>query len=246
MHNDIDNVLFAHYLSPIIQSDELDPHTHFLVNTMPKSGTIWMASLLTHLLRGEIGRNITIVHVFDEISTLEKKTKYYKVATVRDMRDIVVSWFYETKRSDQQCGFEAPRYPSIEDFYWNFLLGYLNCSSRFAYGNFDLWLDDLSRQQIPIVRYEDMLIDTMSSLKRVLNFWKISIPEAQLSNAVNLCEFQKMKMGHTISDTVINRYISSGHLREGKQGGWQQTMTDCLSDDINNRFKNYQSRLRYI
>lgn len=236
---------YLRYTAEPLEANKIPRHELFIVNSMPKSGTIWMMAMIEAVLGVQAKRQITLSHVHDIETDWVKRNNHGTVVLVRDMRDVVVSWFHHTIRSDLQSGFTAARYPSIEEFYFDHLIGQIFGSARYYYGRFEKWLDFAGANSLPLVRYEDLLCDTQASLRKIMNFWKISVSDQALARVAQDYSFSKMQ------DTVANRdgyvvdMLNEGHMRKGKTGSWEDELPDSVADDINQRFYDYQRRLRY-
>jgi hypothetical protein len=229
-----------------IRAKQIAPHKLFIVNSMPKSGTIWMAAMLESILGVETRKQITISHVADIESDWNKRNNHGAVALVRDMRDVVVSWFYDLQRSDARSGFEAPRYPTIEEFYWEYLIGLILCMDRYYRGNLDHWLNLLCANAIPIVKYEDMKSSPERCLKKIMNCWKVDDLGSSLKVACQEFHFDRIQDTTASERGYISDVVRSGHVRRGEVGGWKTELPARVANDIVQRFSHYQERLGYV
>jgi hypothetical protein len=213
---------------------------------MPKSGSVWMIGLLEDLLGAESGHRVVLSHVMDIETDLVRSNLHGVVVLVRDMRDVVVSWFHHVARLDMQNGFAVPRYPTIEEFYFDHFIGAIFASPRYGYGNFEQWLDLAGLHGFPVIRYEQLVDDAASALARVMNFWKLHVPAAELDRVVRDCTFENMRVTHGPRSTFVGEMLRAGHLRRGKVGAWQEELPGPIAQDVNTRFAHYQSRLGYV
>lgn len=240
-----DQTAFERYVAPAISRRTIDPHHRFVVNSVPKSGTVWMMAMLAHLLQIDLDSQVCVSHVCDVAEFWSDPSVLGTVTVVRDMRDVVISWFHEVARDDCRAGFAAPRYPDVEAFYFEYLLGFLRSSPRYAHGHFEDWLDAVSARSVPIVRYEDMIVDTPAALRKVLNFWKITIPEEAISETTTACSFANIRKTAVARSRFVAGMIQSGHLRRGAVGSWREELPASVADDVMRQFGAYQARLRY-
>jgi hypothetical protein len=236
---------FRRYTADPVPPDELPDHSLFVVNSMPKSGTVWMAAMLEDVLGLETGQRIIVCHARDIESEWPKRNRHGAVALVRDMRDVVVSWFHQLRRFDLQNGFVAPRYPDVESFYFQYLIGQFFGGPRYYCGRIIHWLDYVGAHSIPLVRYEDMVRDPFSALRKVMTFWKIAVPDAVLREVVERYTFDRMEDSVAGGTGYVADMLRTGHLRRGRPGSWADELPPPIADDIQKRFADYQHRLRY-
>jgi len=228
-----------------ITARQVPPHKLFIVNSMPKSGTVWMAAMLEDLLSVRAQEQITISHVADIEDDWNKENNHGAVTLVRDLRDVVVSWFHDAARADGALGFAAPRYPDIAAFYHEFFIGTLFGTKRFYFGDLERWLNLVSAHYIPLIKYEDMIADTEACLRKVMTFWRIDASPAIVQQVVNTHTFGSM--AQTVGDGrgFVAEMVRQGHLRRGRSGSWRDEMPGEIASDINRRFAGYQQRLGY-
>ncbi|MEL6207984.1 MAG: sulfotransferase domain-containing protein [Pseudomonadota bacterium] len=217
----------------------------FAVNSLPKSGTIWMAALLEQMFKVRARRQIIVSHCADIESDWKKPKLVGAVAMVRDLRDVVVSWFHHLASNDEITGYGRPRYPTVERFYWEFFLGTLNASPRYYRGNLEHWLNVVAAHYVPIVRYEDLWQDAEGELGRVLSAWQIGHTANTVSDAAIACRFDNMARRPRVRGDYVSDMLQRGHLRQGVPGAWQSELPKDIARDVAVRFVGYQSRLRY-
>ncbi len=141
-------------------------HKLFIVNSIPKSGTIWLIAILERVLGVQGRQQIVLSHVADIETDWGKPNNHGAVLLARDIRDVVVSWFHHATRSDIQMGFAEPRYPTIGAFYQEFFLGKIFGSDRYYRGDLEHWLDRASANYVPVLRYEQLIADTGGAWRR--------------------------------------------------------------------------------
>jgi hypothetical protein len=229
---------------PLTPVDDIPADWCFLINSMPKSGTVWVAAMLSAALPEDARRRVDFAHACDRSDTLmDADTRC--VVLVRDLRDIVVSLFHETQRNDRRAGYDRPRFDSIETFYFEHLLGVLRTSPRYGRGDFEPWLDFVSAQAFPILRFEDLLVDSERALAKIMTFWKVTMPSETISAIATAHHFTSMIHARGGGGVPVEQLISQGHLRKGKGGAWREEMPERVAHDISTRFAAYQKRLGY-
>jgi len=236
---------FHRYTSKPISVHQIPRHKLFVVNSMPKSGTVWMIAMLERLLGVKARQQIKLSHVMDVGMDVKKPNVHGAVVLVRDLRDVVVSWYHDLARCDLRNGFAEPRYTDITEFYFDHMIGFLNGSSRYAFGDLERWIDLVTYNSFPVVRYEDLINDTPYWLKKVMNYWKISVTEDMIDEVANSFAFHRMQLTLSEHHGYIPDLVKSGHLRKGAAGSWESELPPLVAEDIQRRFSVYQQRLRY-
>lgn len=237
---------FRRYASAPIRPDDIPGHWLFVVNSMPKAGSVWMVAMLEQLLDVKARERITLSHVRDIEYDWPKPNCHGAVVLVRDMRDVVVSWFHHVRRSDLQNGFVEPRYPTLDAFYSEYFLGQLFGSERYYSGDLERWLDHAGALSFPIVRYEDMLRDTAAALRKIMTFWKLDVADAVLAGVARDYAFDRMPGTVAGRRGYVAESVESGHLRAGRARGWENELPAPVAEDVDRRFAGYQRRLGYL
>lgn len=240
-----EEVLFARYTAEPLTKAEISRNQKMVVNSLPKSGSIWLAAMLHHLFDHGQADNPQILHVGDVRDAGREETVFAVVVLVRDLRDVVLSWHHEILRNDVRAGFSEPRYPTVEQFYFEHLIGFLQSEKRFEHGRLTEWLDFVTGRGFPLIRYEDMHRDPSAALRKIMNFWKVIVSDEDILQTVDALRFDRMGeiaagMGGLIGETVAN-----GHLHRGEVGRWRAELPERVALDIAQRFGEFQARLGY-
>lgn len=237
---------FLRYSSAPIEPRDIPGHWLFVVNSMPKAGSVWLIAMLEQLLGVKARERITLSHVRDIETDWPKPNCHGAVVLVRDLRDVVVSWFHHVQRSDLQNGFAAPRYATLDAFYAEYFLGQLYGSDRYYSGDLERWLNRVGALSFPLVRYEDMLRDTAAALRKIMTSWKLDVTDAALRAAARDYTFDRMRATVAGRDGYVAESVESGHLRAGRAGNWESELPAAIARDVDRRFRAYQRRLGYL
>lgn len=227
-----------------VQAGSVPRHKLFIVNSMPKSGTLWMTAMLERVLGIRTREQIVISHVADLETDWAKPNNHGAVCLTRDLRAVVVSWFHNAMRTDLELGFAAARYPTIEAFYDEFFLPTILGSERYYSGDLCRWLDLSGASYIPRIRYEDMRIDPLAALRKVLNAWRVDGGHEEAELAARDLTLTQMAAASG-SSVYVQRMFRAGHARKGQVDGWKSELPTRIAVDIEKRFLDYQSRLGY-
>lgn len=228
-----------------IRAAEIAPHLLFLVNSLPKSGSMWLAGMLAQAMRLPSSDQMVVSHVADIDADAGKWNVHGAVLLLRDMRDVVVSWFHDVRRNDLRSGFARPRYADIETFYRELFLGTMRASERYYRGDLLYWIDRACAAYVPLIRYEDLLGDPAAALERVLNAWRVDYRPQDIAAACAAWSADHLRRQPPVGDDEVSRMFGVGHLRRGVSGGWRDELPPAIADDIAIRFRAYQERLGY-
>ena len=217
----------------------------FLVNSLPKSGSVWLCGMLEQALDISGSDRVRISHCADLVFDQNHPNLGGVVSLVRDMRDVVVSWFHDVANSDLRTGFERARYPDIASFYFECFVGLIGKSDRYFGGDLVGWIDRNCANYCPLIRYEDMIADPQQALNKVFNAWRIRVPEAQVEAAVRAFDASTLRKTLGPHDGYVGKMYRRGHLRKPGSGNWEDDLPLDVLKDIERRFADYQQRLGY-
>ncbi|MGB1261358.1 MAG: sulfotransferase domain-containing protein [Cognaticolwellia sp.] len=243
--SDLETDKFGFYLRETIAGSQININHLMVVNSLPKSGSVWFMAMLRHLFDLSDDKNPQLVHVSNINELVSSKPVFGVVVLVRDLRDVVLSWFNETLRNDIRAGFTNPRYPTVEAFYFEHLIGFLNSEDRFENGQLTNWLDFITSRGFPLIRYEDMCDNPELALRKIMTFWKIDISDDDIARTANELTFENMGKVTANMDGFIQNIVATGHLHKGQVGRWKRELPPRVSEDISKRFGEFQARLGY-
>ncbi len=81
-----------------------------------------------------------------------------------------------------------------------------------------------------IVRYEDLLLDTGSEMRRILGFLGIDRSDDEIKSAIDKSSFESMKSIEKSKGLNLDQLKNVNFVRRGKVGGWASVFSD---DDLN-------------
>lgn len=211
----------------------------------PKSGNTWMRYLLTYAIWPELAdmdlvemaayipsfglqrdreamldRNSPCNHqthrIIKEHVRYDANAKHHvkrAIYIARDGRDAIVSyWHFCNQRDDTSIPFsefiELSARPEHSYGPWKeHVLGWFNAP--------------LERKLI--LRYEDMLSDTPSCLRRALEFAEIDVSDPVIEKAVSRATFDSMKKLEKTKGFNLDQLVNVDFVRQGKSGKWSDT-----------------------
>lgn len=217
----------------------------FLVNSLPKSGSVWLCGMLEHALDISGSDRVRISHCADLVFDQHQPNLGGAVSLVRDMRDVVVSWFHDVANSDMRTGFESARYPDVSSFYFECFVGLISQSDRYFVGDLVGWIDRNCANYCPLLRYEEMVADPQRALTKVLNAWRVRVPEARVAAAVRAFDAASIRETRGPDSGYVGKMYQRGHLRSPGSGNWEAELPKDVLTDIERRFSDYQQRFGY-
>ena len=241
------------------------PDDTFLVS-YPRSGNTWTRFLVANLVYPH--ENVSFLNIEKLIPDTSSQSRraikrtprprlikthqyfdhrYPKIIyIVRDPRDVALS-YYDFQRKYRQV---ADGYP-LESYVDDFVGGRLGSSDWGTWGeNVASWIYTRGgREEFLLIRYEDMLKDTVSELARVARFLGMA-PEpsvlrraAELSSADRMRELEKLEQDQWVS--TRKRRSDIPFVRIAKAGGWKTSLPDPCVRQIESAWGSTMSFLGY-
>jgi hypothetical protein len=147
---------------------------------------------------------------YDERSRQHIKRAIY---IARDGRDAIVSyWHFCNQRDNSSIPFSE----------------FIEISARpgHSYGPWSEhvrgWLNAPLEAKL-ILRYEDMLTDTFSCLKRALEFAEIDVADSAISKAIDRASFNSMRKLEKTKGFNLDQLKNVEFVRQGKSDAWRDT-----------------------
>ena len=241
------------------------PDDVFLVS-YPRSGNTWTRFLLANLVYRDqpatfvnIDRRIADIYVQSQLSLLRLPRprilkshqpfdpRYRKVIyVVRDPRDVAISFYYYNLKRRHI----ADEYP-IERFVSNFVRGGWEPALGSWAENVTSWL--AVRYSMPsflLLRYEDLLEDTMRELGTISRFLGLCATPDEISRAVELSSADRMRalekarwVGGNHRGQHLRRDIM--FVRTAKSGEWRSGLPGSAEAEIESAWGTVMEELGY-
>ena len=234
-----------------------------IISTSPKCGTTWMQQILHQLKTGGDDSFNAIDDVapwlevnrqgrhFAEVNSLFEKLpnpRIFKthctyeqapgtdiarfILSTRDPRDACVSFYYHvmnlTEETRRQTHVSRPE--NFEEYFENWL------ESRVWYRNISSWWPHRNRDNVLILRYEDLVSDFETSIERIVKFLQWKIAEDRKKTIMEFCSFNWMK---EYSDRFTHRdesgnlfFVTGSFIRRGRVGDYRQLLSETQQKRI--------------
>ena len=241
------------------------PDDTFVVS-YPRSGNTWTRFLIANLVYPEKNVGFTnIEKLIPDTSSQSNRAlkatprpriiktheyfdhRYRKVIyIVRDPRDVALS-YYDFQRKYRQIEDGYPLEQYVDDF----------VEGRLISIDWGTWAENVAswmytrgkRKEFLLLRYEDMMKDTMHELTRIANFLGIA-PETQRlqqaierSSADRMRELEKLEADQWVA--TKNRRKDIPFVRVAKAGGWRTSLPEACVRQIEAAWGDLMTTLGY-
>jgi hypothetical protein len=211
---------------------------------IPKSGNVWLQSLLCDALRLQpidpVGQTdvsgVGMTHLPFCAAVADREDFLHGVCLVRDPRDVLASFYHYTKTPNFRNARREFHYEDWDEFYYDWYL------SR-AVPAFDLLAhsDKYARLGVPVIRYERLRIDPAREVVRLLKRWGLAVDEEVVASAVKKNEISQLRK----TGKSLNVEIPRSHFRSGSIGNFKSDIPAEILLDFENRFSSVLSRWGY-
>ncbi len=241
------------------------PDDTFVVS-YPRSGNTWTRFLIANLVYPE--KNVAFTNIEKLIPDTSSQSNRALKATprpriiktheyfdhryrkmiyiVRDPRDVALS-YYDFQRKYRQIEDGYPLEQYVDDF----------VEGRLISIDWGTWAENVAswmytrgkRKEFLLLRYEDMMKDTMHELTRIANFLGIA-PETQRlqqaierSSADRMRELEKLEADQWVA--TKNRRKDIPFVRVAKAGGWRTSLPETCVRQIETAWGDLMTTLGY-
>ncbi|CAN2391563.1 sulfotransferase activity [Pristimantis euphronides] len=221
--------------------------------TYPKCGSNWTAALLQNIvsavykkesrpiipliefkvpdkfqkLKAEPSPRLLGTHLrYDHLpqSFIDKKVKMLIV--FRNPKDTAVSYFHFYNKNPA-----LPHYDTWDDFFQDFMAGKVVWGSYFDHA-LD-WNKHLEEDTILLVTFEEMKEDLEGSVRKISEFFGLSITEEQVKQIAEKGTFKSMKENSGKTHGAFGDIV----FRKGDVGDWKNYFSEAQSQEMDAKFE---------
>jgi hypothetical protein len=226
---------------------QLDTHPagKIIVFGLPKSGNVWLKSLLVDyfglppvepLL--DVGKpGVGITHRPFDANIGNRADFLHGVCIVRDLRDVVASFYAYTQTERFRSARPEFHYDDINSFYYDWFLSRSVPAHRILVHS-----EQYASLGVPIIRYEALRKSGVREIERLLMRWGL-IPHIELiEKAVAANDIERLRK----TGKLLEKVISAEHFRRGEVGGYRASLPAEVIQDIEFRFGRVLRRWGYL
>jgi Sulfotransferase domain len=220
------------------------PRAKVVIFGIPKSGNVWLQSLLCDALGlkpiDPMGQTdvsgVGMTHLPFCAAVADREDFLHGVCLVRDPRDVLASFYRYSKTSYFRIARLEFYYDDWDEFYYEWYL------SR-AVPAFDLLAhsDKYARLGVPVVRYERLRNDPAREVVRLLKRWGLEADEQAVASAVKENEISRLRT----TGKSLNVQVPPSHFGSGRIGGFKSEIPPEILLDFEDRFSSLLSRWGY-
>jgi hypothetical protein len=221
------------------------PRAKVVIFGIPKSGNVWLQSLLCDALALRPIDPVTqtdvsgvgMTHLPFCAAVADREDFVHGVCLVRDPRDVLASFYRYSKTTYFRTARPEFHYEDWDEFYYEWYL------SR-AVPAFDLLShsDKYARLGVPVVRYERLRIDPAREVVRLLKRWGLPADEQAVASAAKENEISRLR----VTGKSLNVQVPPSHFGLGRIGNFKSEIPPEILLDFENRFSSLLSRWGYL
>ena len=213
------------------------PDGKMIVFGLPKSGNVWLVAMLCQYLSAKAidpvanvpATGIGMCHLPYSEEFAHRADFLHAAYLVRDLRDVIVSYFHHAKRQDFRANFPNFHYDTMEHFYFQWFL------PRIApFHRIETHAIEYARKGIPVVRYEDLCVDPVKEFQRLILRLGFDFDLDRVRHVVDGHKLETMKREQRVFDVEI----LPEHFRKGGWGNFRDEMPSIVRKDVETRFAN--------
>jgi hypothetical protein len=221
------------------------PNGKILVVGLQKSGNTWLQSLLADALdypylfhlHETHGRGVLSTHLAFCDDIKYRHDFVHAVCIVRDLRDMVLSYFEYMNSEGYRSEVPYAHYEDIDSFYYDWFLSRLVPAHRFH-----VFSAEYAERGVPIIRYERLVSATAGELLRLFKRWDETIDSARIEMAVRMNTIETLRRKGKQMGRVM---MHPTHFNRGQVGRYREGLPAHVIRDIEQRFGHVLARWGY-
>lgn len=225
-----------------LPTDLSSQHGSLVVAGLPKSGNVWLTSLIASCLDLPSTPTKGRTYVYYTHKALNDRLLYdphlYRgVVIVRDLRDVVVSLYHWLKTEDYISYYKhGPHqiYLDVTSMYVEYFL------RRFCNIPIATLVDGYVTKGWPVVRYENLWDRPDAELRRLFEVWQIKVADHKIRAAIEQNSISTMRARIAAgSVSTVEPVVRADHFRVGGYGNYQRELPRLVVADLERRFGDY-------
>jgi hypothetical protein len=157
----------------------------------------------------------------------DRKDFIHGVYLIRDLRDVIVSYYHHTQREDWRKGFPHFHCNTIQQFYFQWFLPRISIAHEV-----DDHAHGYAMAGLPIVKYEELYDDPEKEFIRLIKRLGFSIDFKAISRVIERNHISTLRT----TGKELDVKVPKEHFRQGGYGGYLKELPNNVLKHINQRF----------
>ena len=220
------------------------PDAKIVVFGLPKSGNVWLVALLSDYTGLKAIDPITDVdapgvgmcHLPYAEQIARRGDFIHGAYLVRDLRDIIVSYFWHTQRESWQSTLLSFQYPSIEQFYYEWFLPRV-----VPFHGVLTHAEEFTNRGVPPILYERLYDDPIGEFGRLIKRLGLPFDQGRVAAVVEQNRIERLRN----SGKQLDVYVPTDHFRKGGYGKYREELPPKIIRHVNEVFGALLTRWGY-
>jgi hypothetical protein len=211
---------------------------------LPKSGNVWLVSLLSDYtglqpidpFTDTDACGVGMCHLPYSEDIASRADFIHGVYLVRDLRDVIVSYFWNAQTEWFQKTLPSFHYSTIEQFYYEWFLPRIvpfHCILTHAEG--------FTTRGVPPILYERLYDDPAGELGRLIKRLGLHFDPERVAKVVERNTIDRLRK----SGKQLDVFVPSTHFRKGGYGHYRQELPPKIIAHVNEIFGDVLKRWGY-
>lgn len=220
------------------------PDGKIVVFGIPKSGNVWLVSLLAHYtglggidpVANRAAAGVGMCHLPYSDALAQRDDFLHGVYLMRDLRDVVVSYFHQTQVESWRKSFPHFHCDTMEQFYYEWFL-----TRVVPFHGLKTHAAEFTSRGLPIVRYEDLLSNPAAEFTRLLHRLGLQLDASRVEATVEANSLERLQR----EGRQLDVYVPPAHFRRGGHGNFKDEMPPSVLRHIESEFGGLLTRWGY-
>jgi Sulfotransferase domain len=220
------------------------PDAKIVVFGLPKSGNVWLVSLLSDYtglkpidpFTDVSARGVGMCHLPYSEEIASRGDFIHGVYLVRDLRDLIVSYFWNSQTEWFQKTLPSFHYPTIEQFYYEWFLPRVVPFHRIL-----THAEEFTIRGVPPVSYERLYDNPVEELGRLIKRLGLHFDRDRVAAVVEMNTIDRLRN----SGKQLDVFVPETHFRKGGYGNYARELPPKIIAHVNEVFGDVLKRWGY-
>jgi hypothetical protein len=211
---------------------------------LPKSGNVWLVSLLSDYtglkpidpFTDVEARGVGMCHLPYSEEIASRADFIHGVYLVRDLRDVIVSYFLHTQTEGFQKAFPNFHYPTIDHFYYEWFLPRV-----IPFHQVLTHAQEFTIRGVPPILYERLYDDPVAEFGRLIKRLGLHFDPERVALVVEQNRIDRLRN----SGKQLDVFVPSTHFRKGGYGNYRRELPPNIIVHVNETFGDVLKRWGY-